>query len=79
MLRSTDMADAERWVHRLKTIRDEARSNSIPEEPAFPPASPTTKDKKTKQGAVRAAGAAEVEKGSSDFKKSESSSCCIVM
>jgi hypothetical protein len=79
VLRSPDMADAERWVYRLKTIRDEARSNSIPEEPSSPPSSPKTKDSKPKQAAVRAADSPEVEKGSGDFKKSDSKSCCIIM
>ena len=36
ILRATDGNEAAKWVHKLTVIRDEAKANTIPEEPPSP-------------------------------------------
>ena len=76
VLRAIDGAEAQKWVHRLSTIRDKAQANTIPEEPPSPTGSRSTSRESAAKPGNSNATSPDVEKG--DWGKKESK-CCIIL
>ena len=75
VLRAKDMTEAQRWMRGLTVIRNEAKSNSIPEERET-----TESHHDTQVSATRGPVAASIDADSGDFAKSEKKNgCCVLL